>query len=144
MGTADGLDFGNNGAADGPFLVTFATGTFAANGITFGDVGSIADFIFNPATLPVDPLWTLSGFTFALTTLNIDSQQNNLLTLSGTGTISGNGFDVTMGDWSFSADSSNPDGGLFAWSSTTVANEPAILWLLGFGMLLVVAARRRS
>ncbi len=144
-GDADGLDFGNNGAADGIFAVTFATGDFGADGLIFGDTGTISDFQYDPLSpVPVDPLWTIAGdttlFSFALHTLSIDLETPGFLNLSGTGIISAAGFDDTMGNWTFSSDGT-PGNTQFAWSSTTVASEPTVLLLLGIGLLGLAALR---
>ena len=145
---ADGLDFGNNGAADGPFGVTFATGDFAADGLGFGDVGFISDFQYDPLSpTPVDPLWTIAGdttlFSFALETIAISLETPGFINLSGTGTISAAGFDDTMGNWTFSSDGTGA-GTQFAWSSTTVpVSEPGVLLLLGIALLGLSSRRMR-
>ena len=145
---ADGLDFGSNGAADGPFGVTFATGDFAADGLGFADVGFISDFQYDPLNpSPVNPLWTIAGdttlFSFALETIAINLETPGFINLSGTGTISAAGFDDTMGNWTFSSDGTGA-GTQFAWSSTTVpVSEPGVLLLLGIAMLGLAARRRR-
>lgn len=145
---ADGLDFGNNGAADGPMGVTFATGDFAADGLGFADVGFISDFEYDPLNpVPVDPLWTIAGdttlFSFALQTIAINLETPGFINLSGTGIISAAGFDDTDGNWTFSSDGT-AGGTQFAWSSTTVAvSEPGVLLLLGIALLGLAARRRR-
>ena len=142
---ADGLDFGSNGfGTDAAFLVTFATGDFAADGIGFGDTGTITDFQFDPLSpVPVDPLWTITGggntWEFALETVNINLAAGNFVDLSGTGTLSAAGFDDTNGTWTLSADAA---GSTFSWSSTTVAPEPGILLVFGAGLFGLIAARR--
>ena len=42
---------------------------------------------------PLAGLWSVGGFTFNLTASSIVMQGNGFLTVSGTGTITGNGFD---------------------------------------------------
>lgn len=147
---ADGLDFGSNGfGTDASFLVTFATGDFDADGIGFGDIGTISDFFFDPlAPSPVDPLWTITGdnetWEFALESVNINLAAGNFVDLSGSGTLSCGGiavcgFDDTLGNWTLSADAA---GSTFSWSSTTVAPEPGVLLIFGAGLFGLVAARR--
>ena len=143
---ADGLDFGNNGAGAGAFLVTLASGDFAADGLGFGDIGSINDFMYDPLSpAPVDPLWTVMGdttlFSFTLETVTINQALGNFLDLSGTGTLSAAGFDDTMGNWTLSTDSAS--GALFSWSSTTATPEPGALVLFGLGLFGLLGLRRK-
>ena len=147
MDIADGLTFAGSGTGN-QFLVTFATGDFATSGLGFGDIGSIVDFMFDPLSpSPVDPLWMISSggidWEFALETVNIVAQTANFIDLRGTGTLSGTGFDDTLGIWTLSTDSANQDL-TFSWSSTTLAPEPGILLLLGMGLIGVFGARRLS
>lgn len=141
MDLADGVTFAASGGGN-EFLVSFATGDFAAAGLMFGDIGTINDFMFDPLTpSPVDPLWSIGGFSFVLESLVIVDQDLHFLELSGSGTVKGAGFDDTLGRWTLSAD----DAGMglnFSWSSTTVAPEPGILVLLGMGLIGVFGARR--
>lgn len=147
MDIADGLTFADSGAGN-EFLVTFATGEFALDGLGFGDIGSIVDFQFNPLSpSPVDPLWTISGdavdWAFALETVIILEQNANFINLRGTGTLSGTGYEDTLGIWTLSTDSANQDL-TFSWSSTTLAAEPGIALLFGLGLVGVFFARRQS
>src|SRR5438552_11282248 len=91
------------------------TGSFAG---TVGDSVTWSPFGWNPATTPVNPLWTyndiVTGFTYSfnLASVSIDSQSNTFLNLLGTGTLSitgpGSPFDVggSAASWSFTI--SNP------------------------------------
>jgi len=92
---------GNGGVGD-PFVAD-ATGDFPAFvtlGVTTATI--VAPWSFNTGSVP--SFWTAGGFTFDLTQSSITSQGGNpgLLTVSGTGFISGNGFDSTPGVWGFS------------------------------------------
>ena len=146
MGIADGLTFADSGNGN-EFLVTFATGEFALDGLLFGDTGSIVDFQFDPLPGTVDPLWTISSdsvdWAFSLETVRIIAQNDNFINLRGTGTLSGTGYEDTMGVWTLSTDSANQDL-TFSWSSTTIASEPGIALLFGLGLIGVIAGRRRA
>src|SRR3954470_17702486 len=70
-----------------------------------GDFSSIAvgtsvtmgsPWIFSPST-PTPGLWTVGGFTYDLTSATVVFQSADFLSITGTGTISGNGFDPTPG-----------------------------------------------
>lgn len=143
---ADGIDYGNNGFGTSASMVaTFANGDFAADGIGIGSFGTINDFLFNPLTpSPVNPLWTITGnastWAFSLESVTIVMTTDNFINLTGTGILSGTGFDDTMGTWSFSADEV---GSEFSWSSTNAPtiSEPGALVLFGIG-LLGMASRR--
>ena len=65
-------------------------------------------------------LWSVGNFTFDLTTSTIVHQGNGTLNITGTGTISGNGFDPTPGSWSFSTQNP-PANGVFSFSGATAA-----------------------
>jgi len=136
--TATLIDFTNN-ASDGIEMIE-GTGDFA--GVT--GTGSIADINLNPFT-PIDPLWSIDGFNFALNTItynsviSIPNTTSKFVTLAGTGKISGNGFDSTSGNWTMSLDTT---GGTFNWSSTVPA--PATLFLLGAGLLGVASLRKKK
>ena len=138
LGDATGIDFLGD-----DFTVDDANGDFAAFGIATGDIGFYQDFQFDPLTpSPVDPLWSIAGFSFALTDVVVSFQSPAFLVLEGTGTVAGNGFDVTNGSWILTANSA---GTLFNFSSgatATAVDEPAVLGLLGLG-LLAFGLRRR-
>ena len=68
-------------------------------------------------------LWSVGGFTFNLTASTIAKQGNGFLAVSGTGTITGNGFDPTPGSWRFSTQNP-PAKGVFSFSASTTASSP--------------------
>jgi hypothetical protein len=119
-----------------------------------GDFSSIAPgtnvtmatpWIFNPSTA-TPSLWSVGGFTFDLNASVIVQQTANFLNITGTGTISGNGFDPTPGQWSFTASSANgsPHASFGFQSDTAAIPEPASVALFGIGALgLAVIARRK-
>ena len=85
------------------------TGSFGS----FADPGSgvtmSTPWFFGSST-PSFVLWTVDGFTFDLTSSSILSRGKKSLSVSGTGTVDGNGFDEATGEWSFSYNSSNAKG----------------------------------
>jgi hypothetical protein len=80
------------------------TGDFAGIPINT-PVAMNAPWIFNPST-PRTGLWSVAGFTFDLLTSTVLVQNSTALVITGTGIVSGNGFDPTNADWSFSVTSS--------------------------------------
>lgn len=142
LGAATGLDITGDS-----FVVETTTGTFAADGIVKGDTGYLADFQFNPLNpAPVNPLWAIGGFQFALYSVSIVSQSDRILELSGSGWLGGNGYTSTYGHWSFKGGSA--PGRFFFGSSTgsTSVPEPGALLMFGSGLLglgVTAAMRRR-
>lgn len=102
-------------------------------------------WIFTPST-PLSPLWTIAGpdnFAFHLSSATVELQTNILL-ISGTGTLTGTGYDDTPATWFFSTQGVATDG-KFSWSSSTTAipelGTPA---LLSATLLGVCFLRRRN
>ncbi len=92
------------------------------------------------ATLPASSFLTIEGWNFQLTTLNVIDQRSNLLSLKGSGSLSGNGYDTTNAIWSFST------GNMTSYNMTvSTVPLPAAVWLFGSGLLgLAGIARRRK
>jgi hypothetical protein len=65
---------------------------------TGDDVTMAAPLAFNNSS-PVNSLWSVGNFTFNLTSSAVIFQGIGAVLVSGTGTISGNGFDTTYGTW---------------------------------------------
>ena len=92
--------FGNAGFSN----VAAVSGDFS--GIALGTQAAMAaSWAFNPST-PTPGLWSVGGFTFDLLSATIVTQTATFLNVTGTGIISGNGFDPTAGTWAFSVQSS--------------------------------------
>jgi len=128
-------------------IVTGTTGDFSSVPI-LSPVTFVTPYVFNPPTAYAS-LWSVGGFTFALTDSHIDSQSNFKLTIFGSGTVSGNGFDDTPGTWSFSVTQSNgrPQQEFsFQANSTAVPGTPdsgSTVALLGVGLMAVAAIRAK-
>ncbi len=105
-----------------PPTVVSRSGDFATYVNVGAQVTMAAPWIFNPSTgLP--GLWSVGGFTFDLTTSTIVQQGGGFLSVSGTGMISGNGFDPTPGSWTFTTQNP-PANGVFSFSGSTTASPP--------------------
>jgi hypothetical protein len=103
-----------------------------------------ASWIFSPST-PTPGLWSVGGFTFDLLSSTVVMQTASTLAIEGAGIVSGNGFDPTAMDWSFTTQSS---GGrtrtTFSFSANGVAvpDGGATVMLLGAALGSLGMARR--
>lgn len=129
LATATALDF------VGPTFVTSVAGDFM--GIGLGSLATFNDLTFATFTGAQNPLWTVAGFRFDLTSVTIDTQNINALVLLGRGFISGNGFDPTPFDLSVSADSIRSVTAFSAVNATSPVPEPSALLLFLTGLALV-------
>jgi hypothetical protein len=92
-----------NGNAGFSSVTAGSTDDFS--GIAAGTQATMAPtWIFNPST-PTPGLWSVGGFTFDLLSSTVVTQNATFLNITGTGIISGNGFDPTAGTWAFSVQS---------------------------------------
>ena len=124
--------------------------------------GDFMDFVSSGESAAVDMPWrfkaskkhpaslSVGGFTFDLTSSSVNSQNSKLLSVDGSGSISGNGFDVTPGSWSFTSNKVNGSTStnfVFQAAASPVP-EPSVPALIagGFASLLAVQRflRRRS
>ena len=99
---------------------------------------------FNPST-PTPALWSVGGFTFDLLTSTIITQNPFVLAVTGTGIVSGNGFDATQMDWAFTTQSSGGRTHLvfsFSANGTAVPDGGATVMLLGAALGSLGIARR--
>jgi len=144
-----------------------STGLYFANAFAFLGDGDFADittgsaidfqaFQFEPALLPspVAPLWSiadpLSGnslFEFDLTSINVNEKSGETLSLSGTGILSGAGFEDTSGIWNFTTQSPSV-GPYFSFSAASAATpvpEASTVVTLGLGVigLSIIGYRNR-
>ena len=118
----------------------------SASGSFTGLDGQTATFAF-PWTFGSGQaaLWTVGGFTFNLIASSIVSQMGDgFLAVSGTGTISGNGFAATFSNWLFTVqdDSSN---GVFSFSggSEAIPDGGPTVALLGLALAGIEGIRRK-
>ena len=114
--------------------------------VTSGDPVSMpSTWIFSPST-PLSPLWTIPGpdnFAFHLDFATVEFQTDFLL-ISGTGTLTGTGFDDTPAEWFFSTQGVAVDG-KYSWSSTTTAiPELGSTALFSAALLGACLLRRRN
>ena len=142
LADATGVDIIGDLAVVSCAISSSCQGSYA--GVT-GLVGATYhDFSFNPLGGSTSPLWTFTfgglTYSFDLGTVSIVEQTSSVLGLVGTGILHITGFADTFGKWSFSGDTS---GGVFAFSSTASAPEPASTLLLGLALLGGVRAYRR-
>src|SRR6266478_8188044 len=115
--------------------VTSGTGDFA--GIAPGTSAAMAQWTFNPST-PTPGLWSVGGFTFDLLSSTVVTQNASTLVLTGTGIVSGNGFDPTAMDWAFTTQSSGGrTGTTFSFSSNgvVVPDGGSAVALLGLALV---------
>lgn len=109
-----------NGAGAKPTVVS-RSGDFASYVTVGAPVTMAQPWNFNSVPLPA--LWSVGGFTFNLTASSIVKQGNGFLAVTGTGTITGNGFDNTAGTWRFSTQNA-PANDVFSFSASTKASPP--------------------
>jgi VPDSG-CTERM motif len=124
--------------------VTSATGDFA--GIAPGTQASMPNaWIFNPSTA-TPALWSVGGFTFDLLSATVVTQTAQNLSIEGSGIVSGNGFDNTAMDWSFTTQSA---GGTTRTTFSFSANGAAVpdggsaVALLGLALTGIEVLRRK-
>ena len=94
----------------------------------------------NPFTPPQTNVFEIGGWVLDLTSLNIVDQTSVILTMEGTGILSGNGYDSTNAVWNFSAQDS---GSSYSMAITAVP-LPAAFSLFGSGIIGMVALARRK
>ena len=137
LGKATGLDFLGD-----DFTVDHAYGDLAAGGVRQLDVGFIQDFGFKPLwPSPVAPLWSIDGFSFVMTSIEILQQTSGSLWLKGHGYMTHAGYQSTSATWNLKVNA--VIGKFFFGSATATVPEPATLLLFGAGLLGLAAARRR-
>jgi hypothetical protein len=136
--------FDINGNAGFSSVAFGNTGDFA--GIAAGTQAAMAQpWIFNPST-PTPGLWSVGGFTFDLLSSTIVTHTTSTLAIEGTGIVSGNGFDPTAMDWSFTSQSSGArPRAVFSFSANGMAapDGGSAVALLGFALTGIEVLRRK-
>lgn len=126
-------------------FVTSSTGDFAAFTFTGEAVAMAAPWIFTPSTA-TPGLWSVGGFTFDLATSTVVSQSSTFLNITGTGTLSGNGFTPTAGTWSFTSSSTGGLQTTFGFTADTTGSTPdggMTVALLGIAFVGLEGLRRK-
>jgi hypothetical protein len=132
--------FDVNGNAGFSNVTPGATGNF---GIPAGTQATMAQpWIFNPST-PTPGLWSVGGFTLDLLSSTVVTQNAQFLSITGTGIVSGNGFDPTSMEWSFTTQ--NAVGGIFSFSANGLAvpDGGSAVALLGIALIGIEVLRRK-
>jgi hypothetical protein len=111
-------------------------GTFATAGVMPNDSTSfLAPWSFNtPPGTVTNPLWSVDGFTFDLTTSHIVQQSGGFLSVTGTGGVSHSGFTTTPGTFNFTTQDPSADS-QFSFSAATTVPESGTLALFAIGGL---------
>jgi hypothetical protein len=123
--------------------VSSVSGSFTS--VALGSPVTMSAWTFNPSTA-TPGLWTVGGFTFDLATSTIGSQTASMIDITGAGTLTGNGFDPTVGAWEFTSQSAlGRQHSTFSFSSDTVAvpDGGSAVALLGIALVGVEALRRK-
>jgi hypothetical protein len=138
--TATGVHFG---AA----IVDEEGGDGVFSSLGFMDPVAHQDFRFLPRLTPkpVDPLWTVGGFSFVLERVVVRARSATALVLDGYGYVTGIDSPACPGGvcparWDFTASLAD---GRAAFHSTTSFPEPATFALLGLGLAGAAGLARR-
>ena len=120
----------------GAFSATDALGTT----VGLGTLGSVKGFDFDPLAGSIIDFIEIGGWSFQLdSAVAATPRSDSQLFISGTGILTGNGYDATAAQWTFSSNNLND------YSMTlTAVPVPAAVWLFVSGLLgLAGIARRR-
>ena len=110
--------FGNNGFSN----VAAFNGSFVGF-VNLGEQATMATpWTFNPSMF-TPALWSVGGFTFDLDSATIVSQTGDFLNITGTGIISGNGFEDTAATWAFTVSDAGGNPGFFTFSANSASTR---------------------
>jgi hypothetical protein len=122
-----------------------ATGDFGTT-ISFppptGIAGSSSEIDLSFAT--VNNFFTIGGWQLDLSTLVVTDQTDSLLSMNGSGVLTGNGYDATGAIWSFSGESPTSYSMTITSTGIPAVPVPAAFWLFGSGLIGLVAIARRK
>jgi hypothetical protein len=155
------LDAGSLATASAVTAFGPATVIPTPNGAFLGTAGSAVTFTpfsWNPASTPVNPLWSfVSGgwtYTFDLNNITFVSQNAAFVNLAGNGILNitglGSPYDATFGNWTFTITSAGADPEFrFGFVSSTAAVPQQVpdggmtVALLGLALVGVEGLRRK-
>jgi hypothetical protein len=132
--------FDSNGNAGFSSVQAGGTGNFA--GIVAGTQATMAQWIFSPST-PTPGLWSVGGFTFDLLSSTVVTQTANFLNITGSGIVSGNGFDSTSMEWGFSTQGAGLTIFSFSANGVAVPDGGSAVALLGLALTGIEVLRRK-
>jgi hypothetical protein len=142
VGSATAVTAWKSGAATGSVVgkadVTNASGDFAALAGTLATFD--APWSFNSG---INPLWSVGGFVFNLTNSAITAQNTSTVSASGSGIVTGNGFDPTAGTWNFSTQPGSINGAFSFSASSEVPEGGSAVAMLGMGLLGLAGVRKK-
>jgi hypothetical protein len=147
--TATGFDFSPIGSATfgiNAIVNANPSGSFAVIG--FPTFAIFKDFSFAPLPVGGADVWELTGgaFSFHLDTATVTRTANSII-LTGTGVVSGVGYDDTEGTFAFSTQTDSPVKTKFSFSANNVVvpDSGFTMGFLGLALMgLGIASRRLS
>jgi len=95
-------------------------------------------------SLPAGSFFSIEGWSFKLTSLSIVDQNSGLLSLAGSGILSGNGKEATVAIWDFSATGLNNYNMSVTAAGVAAVPVPAAIWLFGSGLIGLIGVVRRK
>jgi hypothetical protein len=97
-------------------------------------------------TTPITAFWTADGFTFELLASSIVTQGTGFVFVTGTGIVTGNGYNQTALDWNFSSQGNavtTTPSWTFSASSLSVPDGGTTVLLLGAALSGIAMIKRK-